>query len=638
METKTNQPFKLLGIRPLTGCSDNVLKNLIENECYILDSSYEFDEEKCRLIKKKNSVTLPNDFYLDKLNLSITAIVGENGSGKTALINLVNRSLMVILLHSKNYNLPQKNNFNNEDINCEIYFLLNDKVNCLQIINDDIKFREAEKQFETITPDFLLDNEKLYWFLHYINYSPFTLLEDITYEFFGHKNNQYQDNLLVTPKRENSVINIKNEIEINQSNFLYCLSYFNPLNIDKIEYKLKTTDLHKIEITSNTDDSNFNCDFQYIINDELDEKSIIKNYVSICECIFKDNKQIEKKSISDLITTYVEYTINGTSLNISIIKGYCLIYLVNKLMKYSNVVDKHQKEFPYKYIYISSIYNNPSHLTFKIFQTINFFSGSSFFTKIIINDNSFSLDIDVFKEIIDEKNSKNVTPEFFIPISGFEINLFSQSINISAHSSGQIQLISTVSNILINLIRMNSRTYEYFIANDVDDNASGTFFYNNVIILDEIEINLHPQYQREFISKLVSALKSINFYLKNIHIILLTHSPFILSDIPSQNVLKLKNGVVQPNDENDNSFAANIHDLLNDDFFMENGTMGKFAKDKIHTIIKKTTVEMDDLKVIDLIGDPFLKGVILSKVREKLSKEAINKEIERLQKLKASIK
>ena len=60
----------------------------------------------------------------------------------------------------------------------------------------------------------------------------------------------------------------------------------------------------------------------------------------------------------------------------------------------------------------------------------------------------------------------------------------------------------------------------------------------------------------------------------------ITHSPFILSDIPKQNVLFLENGR-SINYENKNTFGANITDLLADSFFINDGLIGDFAKEKI---------------------------------------------------------
>ena len=63
------------------------------------------------------------------------------------------------------------------------------------------------------------------------------------------------------------------------------------------------------------------------------------------------------------------------------------------------------------------------------------------------------------------------------------------------------------------------------------------------------------------------------------------------------------------------TFGANIHTLLSDSFFMEDGLMGEFAKSKIDKAIKLLNQEhltQDDLKyceqIISIIGEPIVKN------------------------------
>ena len=116
----------------------------------------------------------------------------------------------------------------------------------------------------------------------------------------------------------------------------------------------------------------------------------------------------------------------------------------------------------------------------------------------------------------------------------------------------------------------------------------------NLILLDEIETFFHPNWSKKIMNILISEIKK-----DNIHLILTTHSPFLLSDIPKQNIIFLdtykedegvqKKGnckVVDGLKEKKQTFGANIHTLLSDSFFMEDGLMGEFAKGKINEIIE----------------------------------------------------
>ena len=68
-------------------------------------------------------------------------------------------------------------------------------------------------------------------------------------------------------------------------------------------------------------------------------------------------------------------------------------------------------------------------------------------------------------------------------------------------------------------------------------------------------------------------LENIN----SIHVQIVTHLPYVLSDIPKTNVLALKKDEVHPVTSL-RTFGANIHDMLKDSFFLQGGAMGYFAQ------------------------------------------------------------
>ncbi|MDD4505662.1 MAG: AAA family ATPase [Sulfurospirillaceae bacterium] len=116
-----------------------------------------------------------------------------------------------------------------------------------------------------------------------------------------------------------------------------------------------------------------------------------------------------------------------------------------------------------------------------------------------------------------------------------------------------------------------------------------------LLFLDEIETYLHPEWQRKFLYYIIPIFERLSN--KKIYCFFATHSPFLLSDIPKENVIFLENGKqVYPNIE---TFGANIHTLLSHGFFMKEGLMGEFAKDKIQSIIKYH----EEIKSKDLLKD-----------------------------------
>ena len=130
---------------------------------------------------------------------------------------------------------------------------------------------------------------------------------------------------------------------------------------------------------------------------------------------------------------------------------------------------------------------------------------------------------------------------------------------------------------------------------------------NNILLFDEIELYLHPNWQKRVLKIILDFIHK-NKLKKNLHIIVASHSPFILSDIPKENVIflnkfdkeetKNKYPKLDAKDLKDGNcknvskhielktFGANIHTLLSNGFFMSDGLMGEFAKSKINEIKK----------------------------------------------------
>ena len=152
-----------------------------------------------------------------------------------------------------------------------------------------------------------------------------------------------------------------------------------------------------------------------------------------------------------------------------------------------------------------------------------------------------------------------------------------------------------------------------------------------LILIDEAELALHPQWQKQFISIFVEFLND-KFSKNNVQIVFTSHSPFILSDIPSNCVILLKkeNGktVVVPNLSNiEETFGANIHELFTDAFFLQDGLIGEFSRAKINELIQEINnvniISKEDYLYkykarIDIIGEQFIKAKILELIVKKI--------------------
>lgn len=158
-----------------------------------------------------------------------------------------------------------------------------------------------------------------------------------------------------------------------------------------------------------------------------------------------------------------------------------------------------------------------------------------------------------------------------------------------------------------------------------------------ILFSDELEQDLHPEWQRELFLIIVNILNKLLVKLNSnlhLHFITTTHSPFILSDIPNQNILFLKKGAQVEAFKKRNTFGANIHTLLSDGFFMEGGLMGEFAKNKINDLYESLTnkkskkyTKIDSQNIINLIGEPVLQKELQFLHDKKFEIDDIEKEI-----------
>lgn len=176
---------------------------------------------------------------------------------------------------------------------------------------------------------------------------------------------------------------------------------------------------------------------------------------------------------------------------------------------------------------------------------------------------------------------------------------------------------------------------------------------NFILLLDEADLGLHPMWKKKFIDTI---LQSVPYFFEGLNskpslqIILTTHDPLTLSDIPKHNVIfleKPEEGKCQISSRVQKTFGANITDLLADSFFLEKGLIGDFARKKINDVIdwinenrNKTEINEEELeryqKVIELIDERVIKLKLSDMITELLPdntfyNEMIDKEIEKLQ-------
>ena len=235
--------------------------------------------------------------------------------------------------------------------------------------------------------------------------------------------------------------------------------------------------------------------------------------------------------------------------------------------------------------HLSHLWSDHSHITRKLYRTINYLRFNIVGRKriFIVNDYLKSAQLII--------NGKMIYPPYcldeLLPPPIFNVDFLLYDINdikqkkripFSTLSSGEKQVTYTLTSFYYHLMNLNSkhdvavmgRGYKYKNVVPIKNNVTSTNFkFRHVtIIFDEIELYFHPEMQRTFIANLIDGISQLSLKnIRSIQIMLVTHSPFILSDIPKINVLFLKSDGHASAQEDMKTFGANIHHILKNSFF-----------------------------------------------------------------------
>lgn len=173
-------------------------------------------------------------------------------------------------------------------------------------------------------------------------------------------------------------------------------------------------------------------------------------------------------------------------------------------------------------------------------------------------------------------------------------------------------------------------------------------FVPQLILLDEAENSYHPEWQRQFVKMLTDYLIAMYHKreeVKEFQVVLTTHSPILLSDIPVSCTNYLyrdeKRGDVLLAKDQPETFGANIYDLYKDSFFMKKGVVGQFAYDMIEALredIENAFQEDEDetdefTQRIEQIGDEVIRRYLLSLIEEKNPKSMVTYYKQKIQEL-----
>ena len=653
MESKgkaTPKEFSLSVIHILPNCSPNLKKGL-RDEFYKLNGRCEINRNKVEL-REENPL---QGFYGSRIN--VEAIVGVNGSGKSSLFEIIYSVInnLSCLLNRGKRRRTADDLYYVKDLYAELYYVVNGQLARISCLGDKVEFQMGKETSVTLTAikDGMVSSEKVlmadfvkwakenFFYTIVTNYSlqafnandykreRCLILKDtlndamaetqaeghVWMDSLFHKNDGYMTPIVLNPYRDEGVFDLNKEHHLT----LYRLSailiyaqkhyrrFMEDYDLDDILYTFDSSSLEKkyvekYQVKFKVYDG-YKCSPQQH-NDIGTE--ILKCYGVMDGLIFDDTLQ----------RTAAMYLIYKTFAIANSYPAYEEFSGLGELDKFTQEVEPETKELIYELV--KTIKRDKSHISLKIRQTLHFLNAlkkgtinsQTFLTRKISHQGYF-LCVDEGKDLRSMRDIQEYLPPSFFQIE-ILVNRFENGervndtpIPIEQMSAGERQYLYTFS------------TYIYHVLNLLSIQESHRVRYRNInLILDEVEICFHPEFQRRFVYELLGYIKRL-FMNRNasFNILIATHSPFILSDIPQSNILYLEDGKMVMPEGIKNPFAANICDILYQSFFLKQGFVGEFARKKIKHIIERLLPGdyfLDDSEaeyhlLMELIGDPFLK-------------------------------
>lgn len=605
------------------------------------------------------------------VKVSISAIVGQNGTGKSTIIDMILRTLnnlsAAILGETFNYSSAQHLHYI-EHVYASVAVYLDHEVKILTVkgrnvsistidendhcdtakilkepfdgeVDEPLKYQKGKhaylsEWFYTIVSNYSLyaynyrdyDSERtsvaklkrLYGDIEHLKQEDCFWLKGVF-----HKNDGYQTPVVVHPMREEGYINASKENMLGKNNLVNLAFY------EVLETNVEGKTIHEfpLRIINNTYEV---VGFTFKYKDENEYEGFEELYLGklLSANKNKDEKEYLKQRFVSMINPICKFwakqmrlILNENVESLPNLKRQAWEYVAYKTLKIIQTYKPYERDW--KWLigncyqenqierYIHDLLGDQTHRTKKLRQQLAFlvFLGTEGYYAIQA-DVVLANDIDVFiKEnegkffYESEKKRNKPTMNFKFqkedllppPIADvtlmivkrddkktFESNPKSVGlIPFTGLSSGERQIAYTLGNVLYHLVNLNSTLHDVSIEKE---HLSFLKYHHVCMLMDEVELYYHPDLQRKFVKLLLDSITSVpldNIY--DINITLVTHSPFVLSDIPQSNILCLQKG--ESESRQGQTFGANIVDLLNESFFLQ-GTIGDIAQSCINEVVE----------------------------------------------------
>lgn len=664
--------FRLISLEIFPKCEKNIRKILQPGK-------YRFEQDSI----ENNSTN--TEYMSDKMygkRISIHVIVGKNGSGKTSLLDvvyrLINNFSYYLMRDLKHTQSSGKLSFVH-GVYAKLEYFIDGELWYLESKGTDLALYSKEGRgyrvgkgnirewvaYEKVND---ADAEKVrevmkhFFYTIVTNYSFNSFLSsdydsELTEDYNGpswidnlfHKNDGYRTPIVLNPYRDKGLLDVQQETDFAISRTIAILLQFQnskqPLqfidgySLHSVTYKFdatsfwrkfvkyltvrdknaKGTTVNKLgELNQKKIDAVVSAKFKRAFDDQNTYANWILKILRISP---DSNNQVQFASCCYLV--YKIFSILG---NYPVYEKYSYFGDLSFCFKKMSQSQKEKKANCQilKNAIIELTQDDNSHITYKLRLTLRFLKGP--FAKAFPHSSQAQFELSDYLRIDLCNNVEQIMEA--LPITLFKPTIILRRngkkneqdvlVPFTSLSSGEKLFTYTLGTIVYHVLNLKS----------VD---SRRIHYRNInIVMDELEMCFHPEMQRQFVNKLITTIQRLRLNLHcHFNLLLVTHSPFILSDVPDSKIMYLKDGKDVSDTITVNPFGTNINNVLSQNFFLgENGFVGDIAYKNISTLVdflntsknevyRGWNIQLAEYFIDNIIGDDVIKHFLSELLTQK---------------------